>query len=275
MLEKTRNTDFVPPPPVAVEEIRAGNLAVRLAATAEEIEAAQFLRYQLFYAETGGTPPKQVMMQQRDFDEYDDICDHLLVLDYDRATMRERVVGTYRLIRREAMQSLGRFYTENEFDITSIRQFSGDILELGRSCVHPNYRNRAVMQLLWRGIGAYVAHCNIGLMFGCASFTGQDPAAHALGLSYLYHHHLAPEHLRAQALPHLYVPMNRMPKADIDVKEAFSSLPPLLKGYLRLGGYIGDGAIIDPQCNMVDVCIIVQTDLVTDKYVQRYSPNYS
>jgi putative hemolysin len=276
MLEKMENRAFSPeallPMSGVPEEIRAGSLAVRLATTSGEIEASQFLRYDMFYRETGGTPPPEVAAQRRDFDAYDDICDHLLVIDYDRETIRERVVGTYRLIRRDAVGRLGRFYTESEFDIAKIRAFPGNILELGRSCVHPDYRNRAVMQLLWRGIGAYVAHYSLGLMFGCASFTGQNPDDHAMGLSYLYHYHLAPEYLRARALPELYVNMNRMPKEAINAKQAFLDLPPLLKGYLRLGGYIGDGAIIDPHCNMVDVCIIVQTDRVTDKYYQRYSP---
>jgi putative hemolysin len=127
------------------------------------------------------------------------------------------------------------------------------------------------MQLLWRGIAAYIARHDIGLMFGCASFFGTDVAEHALPLAYLYHYHTAPEIIRTVALPEHYVEMNRMPREHIDAKAAFSALPALVKGYLRLGGYIGQGAVIDRQCNTIDVGIVVKTDLVTDKYAQRYS----
>jgi putative hemolysin len=255
------------------DEIRAGELAVTIASSQRMIEAAQKLRYQIFYEEMGGTPPEDVARQKRDFDEFDEYFDHLLVLDCERPKGPEQVVGTYRLLRRDAMTALGHFYSETEFNITPIKQFKGQILELGRSCVHPDYRNRAVMQLLWRGIGSYVSMHNIELMFGCASFPGVDPDKNALGLSYLHHFHLAPSSLRARALEHMYVNMNRIPMDQLDVKEAFASLPPLIKGYLRLGGYIGDGAILDRQCNTTDVCVIVQTDLITEKYTQRYNPD--
>lgn len=261
-------------PPILTkdEEIRAGNLAVRLALTSHEIEAAQALRYRIFYEEMQGIPSPEVRNLKRDYDEFDAYCDHLLVMDYDHAA-GDQVVGTYRLLRRSAMQKLGRFYSQSEFDITPILLEEGEILELGRSCVDEQYRNRAVMQLLWRGIGAYVSAHDIKLMFGCASFTGTDLGQHALPLAYLYHYHLAPAELRATALPDQYIEMNRMPKEAIDAKEAFAALPALIKGYLRLSGYIGHGAVIDPHCNTVDVGIVVKTDRVTDKYAQRYSSN--
>ena len=251
------------------DEIRAGNLAVHIATTPEEIKASQQLRYRIFYEEMGGTPSAEARKLKLDSDEFDSYCDHLLVLDYSLPA--NQVVGTYRLLRRSAAQALGKFYSESEFNINAIKQQEGEILELGRSCVDVNYRNRAVMQLLWRGIGAYVAQYDIKLMFGCASLFGTDVKAQSLPLSYLYHYHLAPCELRTQALPGQYIEMNMMPKEIIIVKEAFSALPALIKGYLRLGGYIGDGAVIDPQCKTIDVSVIVKTDLVTEKYVQRYS----
>jgi putative hemolysin len=180
-------------------------------------------------------------------------------------------VGSYRLLRRSAMRQLGKFYSDGEYDISALKREKGEILELGRSCVDPRYRNRAVLQLLWRGIASYVSLHDIKLMFGCASFHGNDVKAHALGLSYLYHYHMAPEDLRITALPDQYVEMNLMPKEAINIKEAFASLPTLIKGYLRVNGFIGNGAVIDRQCNTVDVGIIVKTELVTDKYAQRYS----
>lgn len=253
------------------EPLFAGDLCVRLAIDESEIKASQELRYRIFCDEMGGKASAEIQTQQRDFDEFDDYCDHLLVVDTGRKGP-EAVVGTYRLLRRSAMESLGRFYSESEFDVSAVKLVDGEILELGRSCVDMEYRNRAVMTLLWRGIGAYINMHRITLMFGCASFTGADPKAHALALAYLYHHHLAPQEIRLTALPSLYVPMNTIAKDAIDVKEALQAMPALIKGYLRLNGYVGDGAVIDEAYNTTDVGIIVQTSMVTDKYAQRYKP---
>lgn len=250
-------------------DLRAGNLEVFIASRQEDIEASQALRYHVFMEEMGAHATAEMQQLRRDFDEYDAVCNHLLVIEHQEAG-GYRVVGTYRLLRREAMQPVGRFYSEGEFDISAIKTMDTAILEVGRSCVHPDFRSRAVMQLLWRGIGAYVKKFQIGLMFGCASFHGVDPQAHRMALSYLYHYHLAPEEMRPFALPHLYVEMNLMPKEEVNVKEAFASLPALIKGYLRLSGYIGLGAVIDPQYNTTDVSIVVKTDLVTEKYAARY-----
>lgn len=250
-------------------EMRAGNLGVFVTRNARDIEAAQSLRYQVFFEEMGARANAKTLASQLDVDEFDDICDHLLVVEHSEDG-DYRVVGTYRLLRRESMKQIGHFYTDSEFDIGPIKQYKGHILEVGRSCVHADFRNRAVMQLLWRGIGAYVSKFNIGLMFGCASFNGVDPREHAMALSYLHHYHLAPGEICPKALKDRYVEMNLMEKDAVDVKEAFSNLPPLIKGYLRLSGYIGAGAVIDYEYNTTDVSIVVKTDLVTEKYAARY-----
>ena len=250
-------------------ELRAGNLEVFVASRHEDIEASQKLRYRVFFEEMGAPITPEIAATKADRDEFDEACDHLLVVEH-QPQGGYKVVGTYRLLRRSAMKAIGRFYTDGEFDISPIKNLDGEILELGRSCVDPDFRNRSVMQLLWRGIGAYVAKFNIEIMFGCASFHGVDTAAHAMALSYLYHYHLAPEGIRPTALPDRYVEMNLMPKEAVDAKEAFSGLPALIKGYLRLSGYVGLGAVIDPEYNTTDVSIVVKTDLVTEKYAQRY-----
>jgi putative hemolysin len=144
------------------------------------------------------------------------------------------------------------------------------VLELGRSCVDSAYRTKMTMQLLWRGIAGYVFTHNIDLLFGCASLPGVNPEALAVPLSYLYHKHLAPADLRPRALPELYTDMNLLPAAAINARQALAELPPLVKGYLRLGGFVGDGAVIDRQFNTTDVCVIVKTDLITDKYFRHY-----
>jgi len=253
-----------------IVDISSGPLQVRLAENEADIDAAQALRYRIFYESLGARAAVETMQRRRDFDRFDADCDHLLVLDHSRGTRPESVVGTYRLIRRVAAARLGGFYSAGEFDIVRFVAYPGEILELGRSCVDSAYRQRPTLQLLWSGIATYVFHYNIALMFGCASLPGTDPDALAVPLSYLYYHCLAPPGLRARALAHRYVEMRRLPFATIDPARALAGLPPLIKGYLRLGGFVGDGAVIDEDFNTTDVCVVVKTDLVTEKYSRHY-----
>jgi len=250
----------------SIVDIRSGPLQVRLAETAADIDAAQALRYRIFYERLGARPLPEMAHRRRDVDRFDDDCDHLLVLDHSRGI----VVGTYRLIRRTTAARLGGFYSANEYDIASLVVHPGEILELGRSCVDSAYRQRPAMQLLWSGIAAYISHYDIVLMFGCASLPGTDPDTLAMPLSYLHYHHLAPPELRPRALTERYVDMCRLNRSAIDPTRALVALPPLIKGYLRLGGFVGDGAVIDEQFNTIDVCIVVKTNLVTEKYSRHY-----
>lgn len=265
-------------------ELRNGSLEVRLAETPEEIDAAQALRYHVFYEEMGAVPSSEMAARKRDFDQYDEHCDHLLVIDHARKD-KNKVIGTYRLIRREAAQKCGGFYSTCEYDITPLLDYPGEILELGRSCIDAEYRTGQTMQTLWKGLTAYVFKYDVRLMFGCASLPGNDPSAHAVPLSYLYHHHLAPPGLRAKALPERYVNMKMLPSEAFDPNAAFdgmkldprtgaNSLPPLIKGYIRVGGFVGDGAVIDNQWNSVDVFIIVKTDLITRRYIKHYERSH-
>jgi L-ornithine Nalpha-acyltransferase len=251
-------------------DIRSGTLAVRLAEGPSEVAAAQALRYRVFYEEMGAEPTGEMARARRDFDRFDDVADHLLVIDHARGTGPQSVIGTYRLIRRSAAARVGRFYSAEEYDISAIVAYPGEILELGRSCVDAAARNRPTMQLLWRGIATYVFFHQIDLMFGCASLPGTDPEALSAPLSYLYYHHLAPPALRPRALAARYVDMRRLATNAIDHARALAELPPLIKGYLRLGGFVGDGAVIDHQFNTTDVSIVVKTDLITDKYYRHY-----
>jgi putative hemolysin len=251
-------------------ELRGGNLGVRLATTAAEIDAVQALRYRVFYEEMGACADAITASTHRDMDIYDTVADHLLVVDHGLGEGPEGVVGTYRLIQQDGARRIGHFYSSDEYDIAIIEANPGRILELGRSCVDTGYRNRSVMQLLWRGIAAYIFQHNIELMFGCASLPGTDPDALALELTYLYYNHLAPVSIRPCALPKRYIEMRRMDRDKVDSRAALIKLPPLIKGYLRLGGFVGDGAVIDRQFNTTDVAVVVQTDLVTDKYYKHY-----
>lgn len=258
-------------PADSFEAVRQGDLEVRLARNEVEVAAAQRLRYRVFYEEMAALPTADMAASSSDFDDFDRVCDHLLVIDLSTGA----VVGTYRLIRRSAARRYGRFYSADEYDISPLLEYPGEILELGRSCVAEGYRTRAAMQLLWRGIAAYVFHHRIDLMFGCASLPGTDIGAIRLPLSYLYHHHLAPPALRPRAVESRRVEMGLMANDEVDTHKAVAELPPLVKGYLRLGGFVGDGAVIDHQFNTTDVCIVVKTDLVTAKYFKHYERDRS
>jgi len=253
----------------------AGALEVRLAETDAEVEQAQRLRYHVFYEEMAAVPSPAMREARRDFDKFDEVCDHLLVVD--RAAHDEDgqplVVGTYRLTRDVDAARAGGFYTSGEFDLSRmLRAFEGKkLLELGRSCVLKTYRNRTTtMQLLWKGLMAYVARFDIDLMFGCASFAGTDPDALAMPLSFLHHFAEMPADVRVSARPELYVPMDRVPKDAIDQKDGMRALPPLLKGYLRAGCKIGDGAVIDRQFGTIDVFIYVDMAQMDPRYRARF-----
>ncbi|MFQ5783417.1 MAG: GNAT family N-acetyltransferase [Alphaproteobacteria bacterium] len=252
------------------EGLWAGSLEVRVAREADEVDAAQALRYRVFYEEMDARPSADMARLRRDFDAFDTVCDHLLVIDHEHCDGADAIVGTFRLLRRSVALNFGRFYSGDEYDIAKLLAVEGEILELGRSCVDADYRNRATIQLLLRGISAYVRHHEIVLMFGCASLPGVDPDAAALPLSYLHHFHQAPPEIRPRALAERYVDMNRMPPEAIDERAALTALPPMIKGYLRAGCRIGDGAVIDRQFHTIDVCIVLMADRVTEKYRHRY-----
>ena len=254
----------------------AGSLEVRLAETDAEVEAAQRLRYRVFYEEMCAVPSPAMREARRDFDKFDAFCDHLLVVD--RAIHDDdgqpMVVGTYRLMRDGDAARAGGFYTAGEYEIAPMLAGvprTWKLLELGRSCVLKSYRSKAgSMQLLWRGVMVYVHRFSIDLMFGCASLHGTTPESLALPLSYLHHYHAMPDGLHVRARPELFVEMNLLPKDAIDPKEALRALPPLIKGYVRAGCGIGDGAVIDRQFQTTDVFIYFPVSKIHARYRSRF-----
>ncbi len=252
-------------------DVKSNALHLRLAETEAEVAAAQALRYRVFYEEMSAKATAEMAAAKRDFDAFDEHCDHMVVFDSARGAGPEAIIGTYRVMRRAAAKRCGRFYTAGEYDIANLLAYPGEALELGRSCIEADHRNGGTMQLLWRGIAEYVLAHDVNLMFGCASLPGVEPEALAVPLSYLYHHHLAPPALRAWALPERRVAMNVIPPGDIAPRPALHMLPPLIKGYLRLGGFVGEGAVIDRDFGTTDVCVVVKTEWVTDRYVRHYT----
>lgn len=254
----------------------SGALEVRLAETDLEVEQAQRLRYTVFYEEMSAIPSPQMRESGRDFDKFDDVCDHLLVVDRDAHDEdgQPLVVGTYRLTREKDAAKVGGFYTSSEFDLSAM--LSGmprdtKYLELGRSCILKSYRARpGTMQLLWKGLMAYVARFDIDMMFGCASLPGTNVEEMALPLAYLHHFHPMPAQLQVRARPELFVDMNRMPKEAIEPREAIRSLPAILKGYVRAGCGIGDGAVVDRQFGTTDVFIYFPVSGLDARYKSRF-----
>lgn len=266
--------------PLPVTLGRLGTLEVRLAQEKREIRRAQRLRYRVFYRDGTAIADAATLLARRDKDGFDRICDHLMVIDHAaKPSMRGKlpVVGTYRLLRQEVAERNRGFYTENEFDISSLTERHAGLrfLELGRSCVLPRYRTKRTVELLWHGIWAYVRQHRLDVMIGCASFEGTDPERLTLPLSFLHHYAQAPAAWRASAHPFRRVEMNRMAKEAIDPKTALHALPPLIKGYLRLGAFIGDGAVIDHQFGTTDVLIVMPVSAISARYIEHFGVDAS
>jgi len=261
---------------------RLGPLEVRLARSRKDIKRAQRLRYNVFYRDGAAIADARTLLARRDKDTFDRICDHLLVIDHAAAQRpldgarpfkrKPPVVGTYRLLGQDAADRHGGFYTENEFDVGGLidRHRSLRFLELGRSCVLPPYRNKRTVELLWHGIWTYVRRHRFDVMIGCASLDGTEPDRLALQLSFLHHYARASLEWRASAHGGRRIEMNRMPKDAINPKAALHELPPLLKGYLRLGAFVGDGAVIDYQFGTTDVLVILPVAAINSRYIQHF-----
>jgi putative hemolysin len=253
---------------------RIASLEVRLARTDEEIEAAQRVRYRVFYEEMGARGAFLVA-DGRDADRFDAICDHLLVLDTDiPGSGLDRIVGTYRLLRDDVARAHGGFYSAGEFELDDLvaRHPGRRFMELGRSCVLPAYRSKRTIGVLWQGIWAYVNHYGIDVMAGCASFPGTVPAAHAEALSFLAHYCRPEPAWNVRAVPGRHASMDLMPKEAVDARAALNALPPLVKGYLRLGARIGDGCVVDHEFRTTDVFVVLPVDTISERYINHYGP---
>ncbi|MGB0660769.1 MAG: GNAT family N-acetyltransferase [Mangrovicoccus sp.] len=249
---------------------------VRLAQTPEEIAAAQELRYQVFVEELGSDGPMVDHVNRREIDQFDPDYDHMLLLDHARGAVNGLpVIGVYRLLRSDQVDKIGKFYTEDEYDLSVLKNSGRRLLELGRSCLHAEYRGGAAMYHLWNGLAQYTLEHQIDILFGVASFHGTDPQALAEQLSLLHYRHMAPPDLRVRTIEAQYQPLNLLPEDQIDRARAVRDIPALIKAYLRLGGYIGDGAFIDHAFNTVDVCLILDTDRMNDRQRAIYTRGLS
>lgn len=265
-----------PPNTPSVTSLGAiGPLEVSIARTKQDLKRVQRLRYQVFHKHGSAIADVLGHLARRDFDDFDAICDHLMVVDRSlcqSAHGEAPVVGTYRLLAQEVAEEHRGFCSANQFDISGLleRHAGQRFLELGRACVLPAYRSRRAIELLWHGVWHYVREQHIDAMIGCASFEGTNSELLARPLSLLHHFALAPEPWRASAHPSRRVEMNMMSRSEIDVDCAWRELPPLIKGYLRAGASVGDGAVIDPRFGTTDVLIVLPVAAISPRYIRYF-----
>ena len=256
---------------------RIGSLEVRLATHKRDIRKAQKLRYKVFYEEGGAIADARTALTRRDLCAFDRICDHLIVIDHDFITRfgrrKPKVVGCYRLLRQDMAERHGGFYSASEFDIAPLlaRHAGKRFLELGRSCVHKDWRSKRVLELRWRGIWTYVRHHHVDVMIGCASLPGADPAPHASTLAWLSVAASPDDVWATQALPSRRIIINAADTPDLEPRKALAKLPPLLKGYVRIGAKIGAEAVSDRQFGTTDVFIIMPVAEIDPRYISYFS----
>ena len=254
-----------------------GSLEIRLATTKTDIKRAQNLRWRVFFQRGHAIADRMSQLRRRDICAFDRFCDHLIVIDHAAISrfgvIKPRVVGTYRLLRQEVAEKHTGFYSATEFDIAPLleRNHGKRFLELGRSCVLPEYRSKCTLELLWRGIWTYVRHHHIDVMMGCASLEGTNLLQHALPLSFLHHHAAAAEDWRAEPLPGRHIRMDLLGRDAVDIRRAVSVLPPLIKGYLRCGAVFGNGAVIDHQFGVTDVFVVMPVEKIDARYIEHFS----
>jgi putative hemolysin len=254
----------------------SGSLELRLATKKSEIRKAQKLRFKVFFEEGGAVADAAAALVRRDICRFDKVCDHLLVVDHAARNrfgkLKPRVVGAYRLLRQDVAQANFGFYSAQEFDIGPLlaQHPKSRFLELGRSCVLADYRGKRTIEMLWRGIWAYVKHYRIDAMIGCASLEGTDPAKLAPQLSFLHHHAKAEPQWRVRPLPHKFTTMDRLDAGELDARRALAALPPLIKGYMRVGAKFGEGAVIDRQFGVTDVFVVMPICDIEGRYIEYF-----
>lgn len=248
------------------------NLVLRVAETDRDRRAAERLRYAVFVDELGGDGPLVDHANRFERDRFDPFFEHLILVDTRRdSNALDDVVGVYRLMTETGAEAAGQFYSEDEYDLSPLRGSGRRLLELGRSCVHRDYRGGTAMFQLWTGLADFVRDNHIEILFGVASFHGTDPGALAQPLSLLHHAHLAPAELRVRARSDPFQPMDLVPAGAIDRRAAMAAVPALIKAYLRLGGVVGEGAFIDRPFNTTDVCLIMDTARLTARARALYA----
>jgi len=228
-----------------------------LARSQNELEAAQRIRFKVFAEEMGAKLPSAHL--GLDIDRFDKYCDHLLVRDHSN----EKVVGTYRILPPEQAVKAGGYYSETEFDLSRLANMRDRMVEVGRSCVHEDYRDGATITQLWSGLAEYVTKNNHEYLIGCASISMGDGGHYAASVYNKIHKlHAAPAEYRV--FPHCRLPLESL-NQNLEV-----IVPPLIKGYLRLGAYIAGEPAWDPDFNCADVFILMPVSRMNARYAKHF-----
>jgi putative hemolysin len=256
---------------------RLGNLLVKIAQTPEEIAGAQSLRHKVFFEErSGGTALKSRSVgNEKDEDKYDVFCDHLIVVETDESGQGiGKTVATYRLLSQSQAEKAGGFYTASEFKVSVLLERFPTLkfLELGRSCVLPEFRTKRTIELLWHGSWAYVRKHGYDVMFGCASLNGVEVEPHREALALLYEAAKADADWDVSGNGEL-VDLSALSQGNSNFKNAIRALPPLIKGYLRLGAMFASQAVIDRQFGTIDVLVLLPVSRLNPRYVNYYGEN--
>jgi L-ornithine Nalpha-acyltransferase len=254
------------------KEVKFGDFVIKLVEKKVELKKAQALRYSVFYQEKKARPTISKKMLRLDYDKVDKFADHLIVIDKGSKAHHNKVIGTYRLIRGDVSKNIGGFYTSSEFNLSKVLNSykHNQILELGRSCVHKDYRNGTVMNLLWKAIAKYIKIYDIKILLGCASFSGTDIIKFSSELTFLKKNFSLPDDLSVESLDNNIYPVFKNTKNEIDNVKIFAKLPPLLKGYLRIGGRVSHSFYVDYNFNTIDLCVIVKIDNINKKYKNKF-----
>ena len=252
---ENRNTHH---PQVAERPARAprAKLHVALAATESEILEAQKLRWRVFADEMGARLPSRTPGVDRDI--YDPFCEHLIVRDEANG----RIVGTYRILSPEAARKVGGYYSETEFDLTRIAHLRSRIVEVGRSCIDPDYRTGATIALLWSGLARYMQQNGHEYLVGCASIGMADGGHNAAGIYHALGTHMAP--LEYRVFPRCPLPLDRIGAAEKP------EIPPLLKGYIRAGAWVCGEPAWDPDFNTADLLLLLPMSRVDSRYSKHF-----
>lgn len=235
---------------------RRPRLHVGLAQCESEIREAQKLRYRIFAEELGARLPTR--LPGIDIDLYDPYCEHLIVRDEANG----RIVGTYRILSPQSAKRTGGYYSENEFDLTRLQLLREGMVEIGRSCIDPDYRTGGTIALLWSGLAHYMTQGGYRTLIGCASIGMADGGHLAANLYRRLGEHMAPPEYRV------------FPRHPLPVEQLFNGqpaeLPPLIKGYLRAGAYVGGEPAWDPDFNTADLLIMMPMARVEERYARHF-----
>ena len=254
---------------------RMGHMETRLARTQTEVRRAQEIRYQVFYEELQANASQRARLTKRDEDRFDNFCDHLLVVERVHGT--EKIIGTYRLLQDRNARLCGGFYSQSEFNISAFlnKHANKRFLELGRSCILKEHRSKRTLELMWQGLWAYVLDRKIDVLFGCASFQGTDIEAHRASLSWLVEHAKLAAEEDCCSLTSDGIDLEKLSVETNGSRRALAGLPPLLKGYLRVGAKVGSHAVLDHQFGTTDVLVTLKVADIAPRYLAHYGKDAS